>query len=173
MKVNFYNLTKSVGFSLIELLVVISITLVLTGIGTYSISKFNQIHETTEVKEYLFDRLKLARNLSVTNQLPDKSTNLKYVKITVLGNDLTVEAVKNDGTTTSQSPYFSEKLDENGSFSITMTNNSSQVNSFGFSSRDGKLTDADGKLSNGPLIIKISDRLGDYTLTINDLGLIQ
>jgi len=153
--------------------VVVSITLVLTGIGTYSISRFSQIHETTEMKEYLADRLKMAKNLSITNQLPDKTTSLKYVKVTILDKILTVEAIKNDGSGTTDSPYFSEVLSDKDTNSITLTNNTFSTNSFGFLSKSGKLTDADGNLSDGPVVIKISNRFGDYNLTINNLGMIQ
>jgi prepilin-type N-terminal cleavage/methylation domain-containing protein len=164
---------KKNGFSLVELLVVVTIMLVLTGIGIYSINKFNQMSETTEMKDYLSTRLKLARNLSITNQLPDKTTNLKYVKITILNDQLTVEAIRNDGTGTTESPYFLDVLNKKSYNSISLTNNSVVVNSFGFLAKSGKLTNSEGNLSNGPVIIRISSGSGDYNLTINDLGIIQ
>lgn len=170
----FKNKTKkNFGFSLVELLIVVTIILVLTGIGSYSIGKFNRMKETTELREYITDRLKLARNLSITNQLPDKTVDLKYVKVTITNNNLKVEGInKNDDTGTTESPYFSEKLDNSGD-QITITNNSVSVDSFGFLGKSGRLTDNNGGLSNGPLLIKISNQSGEYGLTINDLGLID
>lgn len=164
---------KMAGFNLIELLVVVTIILVLTGIGAYSIGKFNQMRETSEMKVYLSDRLKLAKNLAITNQLPDKTIDLKYVKVTILNNLLTVTAVKNDGTETTSPPYFSETIDSKKSVSVKVTDNNIPINSFGFLAKEGKLTDVNGNLSNGPLVVKISDRFGDYQITISSLGLIQ
>lgn len=164
---------RQTGFSLVELLIVVTIILVLTGIGSYSIGKFNRMKETTELRDYIANRLKLARNLSVTNQLPNKTVDLKYVKVTFLNNNLVVEGInKNDGTGTTESPYFSEKLD-NDSNQINITDNSVSVNSFGFLGKSGRLTDGNGDLSNGPLTIKILNQNGDYGLVINDLGVID
>ena len=163
------------GFSLVELLVVVVIIMVLTGIGSYSIGKFNRMKETTELRDYVADRLKLARNLSITNQLPDKTVDLKYVKVTFLENNLIVEGMKNNESVgTTETPYFSEKLDDDADQSqIQLTNNSIGVTSFGFLGKNGRLTDSDGNLSNGPLVIKISNQYGDYSLTINNLGIID
>lgn len=162
------------GFSLVELLVVVTIILVLMGIGSYSIGRFNQMKATTEVRDYIADRLKLARNLSITNQLPDKTVDLKYVKVTFAGNNLIVEGIKNDGVGTTEAPYFSEKLADNGNQNqINLIDGSVSVNSFGFLGKSGRLTDSSGNLSNGPLTVKISNQYGDYKLVINDLGIID
>ena len=164
-----------VGFSLVELLVVVVIIMILTGIGSYSIGKFNRMKETTELRDYIADRLKLARNLSITNQLPDKSVDLKYVKVILSNTNLTVEGIKNgESIGTTETPYFSEKLEDDANQSqIKLTNNSVLVTSFGFWGKNGRLTDGSGNLSNGPLEIKISNQYGDYGLTINDLGIID
>ena len=161
------------GFSLVELLVVVTITLVLTGIGSYTIGKFNQMRETTEMRDYISDRLKLAKNLSITNQLPDKTTDLKYVKVTFLTDKLIVEGIKNDDVGTTEAPYFSEKLDDMDQNKINLTNKSTSVSSFGFLGKSGRLTDGSGNLSDGPLIIKISNHYSEYRLKINDLGVIN
>ena len=85
-----------------------------------------------------------------------------------------VEGIKNDGTGTTETPYFSEKLyDNNTQNRINLTNDSITTNSFGFLGKNGRLTDIDGSLSSGPLIIKISNQYGDYGVTINDLGVID
>lgn len=164
---------KILGFSLVELLVVVTIVLVLTGIGSYSIGKFNRMKETTEARDYIADRLKLARNLSTTNQLPDKTVDLKYVKVTFMGDNLIVEGIKNDGIGTTEAPYFSEKIDDIGQNQIKITNGSVGVTSFGFLGKSGRLTDDNGVLSSGPLTIKISNQYGDYELTVSDLGVVD
>jgi len=154
--------------------VVVTIILVLTGIGSYSIGRFNRMKETTEIRDYIADRLKLARNLSLTNQLPDKTVDLKYVKVTFANNNLIVEGIKSGGVGTTETPYFSEELDDDGNQSqINLTNGLVSANSFGFLGKSGRLTDGNGDLSNGPLTVKISNQYGDYGLVINDLGIID
>lgn len=162
------------GFSLIELLVVVAVVLVLTGVGSYSINSFIQGREVKQVRDYLSDQLKLAKNLSITNQLPDKSTDLAYVKVIILDGKLTVEGMKNDGTGTTDSPYFStNNIDDDGDVLITVTNNLSAVNSFGFFGKTGRLTNDMGQLSDGPVVIKIENESESYNLIINDLGIIS
>ena len=127
------------GFSLVELLVVVSIILILVGIGTYSINRFTQLNKVSEVRDYILTRVKLARTLSVTNQLPDQSLGLSYVKVLVSGTKIIVEGIDGVGVGTTETPYFSEELDMPESTTITVTNNSSAVNSFGFSGTSGRL----------------------------------
>jgi len=171
----FKNKTKKkLGFSLVELLVVVVIIMILTGIGSYSISRFTQTKDVTEAKDYLVDKIKLARNLSITNQLPDRSLELKYVKVSILDGKLMVEGIKNDGTGTTAPPYFVENIN-NGKIdtNIALATESSAVNSFGFSGKNGRLTDGEGNLFDGPLVIKISNRYGSFGLKISDLGIIN
>jgi len=166
------------GFSLIELMVVVGIILVLTGIGSYSINRFIQVNKIIELRDYLSSRIKLAKNLSITNQLPDESVNLSFVKVTISSdNELIVEGIKKDedgglnGTT--EPPYFSVDLEVNEGTTIVLTNNSNVVRSFGFSSKNGRLTDGDGNFSDGPLVVKLTNESEECGLTISELGIIN
>jgi prepilin-type N-terminal cleavage/methylation domain-containing protein len=157
---------RQAGFSLVELLVVVAIILVLTGIGSYTISHFNQTSNLVKLRDYLSSQIKLARNLAITNQLPSGNLDLKYVKVIILNNQLTVEGVNNNGIGTTESPYFSNKLDIPGSANITET-------SFGFWGKTGRLTNANGEFSIGPVVIDLTDGSEKYSLSINDLGVIS
>jgi prepilin-type N-terminal cleavage/methylation domain-containing protein len=157
------------GFSLVELLVVVAIILILTGIGSYTISHFNQTSNLVKLRDYLSSQIKLARNLAITNQLPGGSLDLKYVKVAISGDQLVVTGVGvSNGVdfSTTESPYFSNKLDIPGSANITASN-------FGFWGRTGRLTDVNGEFSNGPVVIDLTDGSEKYSLSINDLGIIS
>jgi prepilin-type N-terminal cleavage/methylation domain-containing protein len=163
----FKNKTKKkLGFSLVELLVVVAIILVLTGIGSYTISRFTQTRNLVKLRDYLSSQIKLARNLAITNQLPGGGLDLKYVKVVILNNRLTVEGVNNNGIGTTESPYFSNKLEISGNADVTESN-------FGFWGQTGRLTDENGEFSNSPVVIELTDESERYSLSINDLGIIS
>jgi prepilin-type N-terminal cleavage/methylation domain-containing protein len=159
---------NKIGFSLVELLVVVAIILILTGIGSYTISHFNQTSNLVKLRDYLSSQIKLARNLAITNQLPSGSLDLKYVKVTISGGRLTVAGMEEGetGVGTTESPYFSNKLDIPGSVTVTDKN-------FGFWGRTGRLTDVNGEFFNGPVVIDLIDGSEKYSLSINDLGVIS
>ena len=71
------------GFTLIELIAAVSIMMVLLGVGSYAISGFTQSRKVMSARNEMTTHIKLARNLAMTNQLPNKTTNLQYVRVTL------------------------------------------------------------------------------------------
>lgn len=164
---------KKTGFTLIELMVSVTIILILVGIGSYSINNFTQSKKISGVRDELLTQIKLARNLAITNQLPDKTADLKYVRVTVLDKTITVEAIKNDGSIKTETPYFSKKLESSENVSISVLNGSNTITSFGFLGKSGRLVDTNGIFVAGPFTISISDTISNSSFNINDLGIIN
>lgn len=162
-----------IGFSLVELLVVVAITLILVGIGSYSINQFNQTSKLVKSRDSISSQIKLARNLSITNQLPDGKLNLSYVRVTISGNKIIAEGVNGVGIGTTESPYFSSKLEIPEGTVITIINNSNIISSFGFSDKYGRLTDGGGEFLDTPVVVKIVNGSEEYSITISDLGIIN
>ena len=156
---------KKRGFSLVELLVVVTIILVLTGIGSYTISKFTQVSKVSKLRDYLSSEIKLARNLAMTNQLPNGELDLSYVRVSVSNENLVVEGINKSGVGVTESPYFSKKLEKSETTSVTVV-------SFGFLATSGRLTDENGSLLPGPVVIALTDGSEEYGLNINDLGMV-
>lgn len=142
-----YNLrikNKTKGFTLVELMVVIVVMIVLTGIGAASLNQINNTQELDGLKNELMNNLSLARNMAKTNQLPvDATGSLKYVSVVMSsGTNITVNAVTADNN---EYVYFSK---ENKSISTN--------SSFGFSIENGRLTDSNGVLVSSPLCFTLS-----------------
>ena len=154
------------GFSLVELLVIVSIILILTGIGSYTISHFTQASKISTLRNYISTEIKLARNLAMTNQLPNGDLDLSYVRVLLSNTSLVVSGIDEDGIGTTESPYFSVELEKADTTSITDI-------SFGFLGTTGRLTDESGNLSAGPVVITLTDGSQEYSLTVNDLGIIN
>jgi len=127
------------GFTLVELMVVVAVIIVLTGIGAASLNKINNNQKLEGLKNELVSSLNLAKSMAITNQLPsDVNDSLKYVQIIMsTGNSMRADAVTmNNGNQT----YFTKENE-------SITNNSS----FGFSIENGRLTDSNGVLVSDPL----------------------
>jgi len=128
------------GFTLIEIMVVVAVIIVLTGVGAVSLNKFNGNQALDAQKEELMSDLRLARNMAKTNQLPyGVSGSLQYVEIEILNKILTVNSVSIDESGNTNVNDYSTKKNES-----TNTINSS----FGFSVENGRLTDGDGIFAN-------------------------
>ena len=127
------------GFTLVELMVVVAVMVVLTGIGAASLNKINNTQELDGLKNELINSLSLARSMAVTNQLPESvSDSLKYVSVVMSsGTSIRTDAIT---TNNDEYTYFTK---ENKS----ITSNSS----FGFSIENGRLTDNNGTLVSNPL----------------------
>lgn len=157
------------GFTLIELIVVVSIMMVLLGIGSYAISGFTQSRKVMSARDEMTTQVKLARNLAMTNQLPDKTTNLQYVRVTISGMTITVVGVAKSGSVFTAAPYFSKTIEAKGA---TTTINNGTISAFGFDGISGKLTDNNGNLSDNPLTLNVVEGSSNYSIGINSLGII-
>jgi len=164
---------KKLGFTLIELMVSVTIVLILVGIGSYSINNFIQSKEMYGVRDEVSAQIKLARSLATTNQLPDKTTDLKYVRVSFSGKIITIEAVKNDGEVETGSPYFSKDLELDENVSISILDGVTAVTSFGFLGKSGRLVDINGVTIAGPIIVTVSNVVNSKSFKINDLGIIN
>jgi prepilin-type N-terminal cleavage/methylation domain-containing protein len=131
------------AFTLVEMMVVVAVMMLLTGIGAVSLNKFNNGQKLDGQKEELIADLKLAKNMAKTNQLPVGITgSLKYVQV-ILNSGIGISAttVLSEG---SNGNYFSK---ENNSISASST--------FGFSVENGRLTDDTGKLTSTPVCLTL------------------
>jgi len=130
------------GFSLVELMVVVTVIMVLAGMGAVSLSKFNHNQNLDERKEELISDFKLARNMAITNQLPSNVTSgsLKYIRITLnSGISVSADAIL-VGSESNPRNYFSKKNE-----SIRNTA------SFGFSIENGRLMNGNGVFVSSPV----------------------
>ncbi len=153
------------GFTLIELIVAMSVMLLLLGIGSYSISKFTQSRKVMVARNELTTYIKLARNLAITNQLPNKKTNLKYVRVTLSGMTISVVGIDDNGVSFSGFPYFSKTIDAKG---VT----TGGLLTFGFSGLSGKLTDSNGNLDDNYLSVNVTEGVDTYSIKVDSLGII-
>lgn len=164
---------RNLGFSLIELMVTVTVIMVLVGVGSYSISSFTQSRKVLTARDEILSQIKSARNLAVTNQLPDKSTNLNYVRVSMSGRTITVSAVNNSGAVVTASPYFSKVMEIDPSVTISMLNDMTAITSFGFDGITGKLVNSSGDFINGPVRVTVTDGTNSNIFRINDLGIIS
>lgn len=157
------------GFTLIELIVAVSVMMVLLGIGSYAISEFTQSRKVMSARDEMTTYVKLARNLAMTNQLPDKTTNLRYVRVTISGMTISAEGVAKNGSVFTMAPYFSRTIEAKG---VMADIDNGSISAFGFDGISGKLTDSDGNLRDNPLSIKVAEGSDNYLIRINSLGII-
>lgn len=156
------------GFTLIELIVAVSVMMVLLGIS-YAISGFTKSRKVMSARNEMATHIKLARNLAITNQLPDETTNLQYVRVTISGMTISVVGVAKNGSVFATAPYFSQTIEAKG---VTTTIDGGLISSFGFDGISGKLTDSDGNLSDTVLTVDVTEGSEKYSIEINSLGVI-
>ena len=107
--------------------------------------------------------------MAITNQLPDKTLGLKFVKVTVTGSGVTAVGIDSDGNS---KIFFNNVLTNKDGLTISVTANSSAIDSFGFNSGTGRLLDQSGLFIDGPVNIVLSNG-ASTTLVVNDLGTIN
>ena len=106
---------KKKGFSLMELIIGVTILIMISGLTLVYMNKFNDGQAQLSAKNQISANLRLARNLAKTLQRPDGMTGaLSYVEVQIDGatNEIQVLGVSIDS---SQSlPYFTKKIEAAG-----------------------------------------------------------
>lgn len=157
------------GFSLVELIVAVTVILVLTGVGVTTFSGLVRSRKMITVRNELVSWLNLARNLAITGQLPDKSLGLSYIKINIGSGNITASGMRDssDGTT-----FFSQVIDPNKGIGVSVVGLAGGSQAFGFSKGNGKLTDVVGNLIGQTITLVLSGGVSD-SVVISDLGIIN
>lgn len=150
------------GFTLVELIVTVSIIMILTGVGAMSLNSFNGVKELESVRDEVGNHLKLARNYAITKQLPvGKGTGLDYVRVSFSGNNITIAGV--DGTTVyPESPYSTKILPVGISVSST--------SDFGFAKSTGQLKTSTGGDTTMTVVVTLSRGTNTKSININNFG---
>ena len=154
MKINNLKL----AFTLVELMVVVAIVMVLTGVGAASLNRFNNNQKLEGAKEELIADLKLARNLAITNQVPAGSG---YVLVSFDSGVVSVSAESGGES----EDYFSKSNEAISGIS----------DDFGFGVETGQLTDDSGILASGNLCLDlylVGNESEKKYIEINSSGLI-
>lgn len=154
------------GFTLVELIVTVTVILVLTGVGAMSLNNFNGVKELETTREEVGSYIKLARNLAITKQLPNEASNLEYVKVTITSNEIAIEGVDSNGQVFNSSPYSKIKLNLNKNVTLLPS-------SFGFLKSSGRLTDNNGLGASNTVIVSVNRQSDTKTISIKDTGLIS
>lgn len=165
-KINPSSFHSIVGFTLIELIVAVTAIMVLTGVGAMSLNNFKGVKELESAREEISGYIKLARNLALTKQLSTEASNLKYVRVIISGNNLTIIGIDSDNNQDTSPPYSSINIDTKNEILISTSN-------FGFMASTGRLTDSNGNLIETTMTVDISRGLDKKTIIINDLGIIN
>lgn len=153
------------GFTLIELIVVVTIMMVLAGVGSMSLNNFNGQKELEAIRNDVSAHLKLARNLAITKQFPDSTTDLKFVRVNIAGDKVFVVGVNGVGTSSSDSPYSTLTISSKTGVIMGTYN-------FGFSKSTGRLMDNEGNLVGTTMTVVLSRGTEQKRININNLGTI-
>lgn len=163
------------GFSLVELLVSLTVVLLLTGIGVTTFSGLLRTKRLVAAKNELMSWINLSRNLAVTGQLPSKNLGLQFVKVTFDPVNFKVDGIKEDGSAEPLGFFtkvFGNDIDTSN-MTIKVTNSGMEVTSFGFRKTSGRLVDGLGEFIDGPIDIVVQSEGVSQTIIINDLGIIN
>ena len=157
---------KYKGFTLIELIVAVAVIMILAGVGAMSLNNFNGVKELESTREEVSGFIKLAKNLAVTRQLSTGTSNLKYVRVSISGNILTITGIDNVGNQDTSPPYSSVGINTKNGITINAP-------SFGFMASTGRLTDLNGTLVGTTMAVDVSRGTDKKTIIVNDLGTIK
>ena len=161
------------GFSLVELIVSLTVILLLTGIGVTTFSGLLKAKKVSTVKNELLSWVSLSKNLALTGQLPDGDLGLKFVKITFTSSNFLTDGIDDENSSYNFfTKNFKNDLDIDN-VNITVTNNGNGISSFGFNKGTGRLLDVGGTMIDGPVRILVESNGVTDSITINDLGVIN
>jgi prepilin-type N-terminal cleavage/methylation domain-containing protein len=72
------------GFTLIELMVAVTVLLLMIGVGAVALNNFNSRQKVSAAKDEMISNIKLTRNYATTMQTPDGTTGkLSYVELQI------------------------------------------------------------------------------------------
>lgn len=154
------------GFTLIELIVVVTVILVLAAIGVYTLNGYNKSREVDTLINEIGDYVKLARNLAITNQLPDGATDLSRIHVWVGDNNVAVYGITEVGVTKS---FFNNKLKRGDDITLDVNG----MNPFAFRSKTGRLINRFGLFVGNTVSVNVSSGDYDKQFSINDLGIVS
>lgn len=157
------------GFSLIEMIVAVTVILILTGIGITNFSTVTSDRNLRSATNEMLVWINSARNLAATGQLPDETLGLKFVKVTVTGSGVTAVAIDDNDISKT---FFSNKLTNSDSFTVSVNVGGTSTPSFGFNKATGRLLDENGNFINGPVRIVLNNG-GSSVLVVDDLGVVN
>lgn len=112
------NYARQIGFTLIELVVAITIGLLVVGFGSLSLNNFYEKQKVGSTRQELLSNLILARNYAITNQLP---TGGNRVVVTIDGNGLMVIKTQDINNNDIGSSFFQKNVTKKG-VNITIDN---------------------------------------------------
>jgi len=166
-KLTSFVFRRAGGFTLIELIVTVTVIMVLAGVGAMSLNKFNGLKELESVRDEVSDHLKLARNLAITKQLPGGTYDLKYVRVSLAGNSVTIAGIDSVGVAQTNPPYSTMTVVTSAGISVTSSSN------FGFMKSNGRLTDVNGNLVGTTMTVEVTRGTDKKTININNWGIIS
>jgi len=149
------------AFTLVEMIVVVSIVLLLAGIGVATINKFNSGRKVETAGSELMTQIKLARDMAITSQPPVGNSAFNFVRV-MIATDLSMTATAatrdiNGNVTALQPDYFTnKKISGVNGLSI-----GSLPKSFGFWVGNGRLVDASGVPLNSGIGVTVMSGAGD------------
>jgi len=154
-----------VGFTLVELLIAITIGMVLVGFGSMSLSGFYEKQKVKSTSQELLSDLRLARNYALTNQFPtDSSADTDRVAVFIDNNGFMVAGTQTSGNYDTGNTFFSKDITPKG---VGVT----------FRGPDGtsiiRFSVTDGRLIGGTASITINNGVGvTRVIKIDESGLI-
>ena len=166
-KLTSFIFRRAGGFTLIELIVTVTVIMVLSGVGAMSLNNFNGAKELESVREEVSNHIKLARNLAITKQLPNNATNLEYVKVNIVNNKITIVGVNSAGTIIDTSPYSAMTIPTNKGIGVSSSSN------FGFSKSTGRLVDNAGDPTAMSVVVSVTGNGVTKLININNSGIIS
>lgn len=152
------------AFTLIELLIAITVGMLVVGIGAVSLNNFNEQQKVIATEQELLADLRLARNYAITNQLPSGGNR---VLVSINNNGLLTIKPQNSSNNDVGTSFFSKDITPSN---IIITVNNTVV---GVGSTIGRFSVTDGRSISGALNIGISGVNFVKNIKIDDSGLIH
>lgn len=103
------------GFTLIELIVAITIVMLVVGFGTVSLNNFFENQKVESTRQELIANLRLARNYAITNQFPiNSSADTDRVAVSIDNAGLMTVGTQTSGNNDTGYTFFSKDITPKG-----------------------------------------------------------